>query len=279
MSVSIEALKPSHFEKLRAFLQADVAHHVYLLGLLEEFGIVPGPGKPPFAFWARLDHDDITSVVFVGGSGGLVVPSSSAAGYVADVARALSTKVRLLSALGESTLVDTLVQNLGGGVEPRLVKTQRLLSVSADDLGPFTNPTLRLATEDDAAALVALAAGAVRETQARDPLQEDPVGFPLRVKQRIRAKRTYVLPVEKSLVFKLDIGARSSHGAELEGFFTAPDQRRRGHFILSLGQISRHLLSSLPRLHLRVNEADAGLIAAARKVGYVPGRAQKLVVM
>jgi len=65
----------------------------------------------------------------------------------------------------------------------------------------------------------------------------------------------------------------------LEGIYTIPDERRRGHATLSLGQISRHLLSSLPRLTLRVDDLDPGLAGVARKVGYVAGRAQRLVLM
>jgi hypothetical protein len=42
-----------------------------------------------------------------------------------------------------------------------------------------------------------------------------------------------------------------------------------GHATLCLGQISRHLLSSLPRLTLRINEDDSLLMRIAQRVGYV----------
>ena len=99
------------------------------------------------------------------------------------------------------------------------------------------------------------------------------------MRQRVRARRTYVLEEGGELVFKVDVGSRSQHGAELEGLYTLPAQRRRGHATLCLGQISRHLLSSLPRLTLRVDEQDASLAGIARKVGFVPGRPQRLVLM
>ena len=87
-----------------------------------------------------------------------------------------------------------------------------------------------------------------------------------------------LLESEGELVFKIDVGSRSPHGAELEGLFTVPSQRRRGHATLTLGQISRHLLSSLPRLTLRIDDHATSLAGVARKVGFVPGRAQKLVL-
>ena len=76
----------------------------------------------------------------------------------------------------------------------------------------------------------------------------------------------------------MDIGSRSQHGAELEGLYTVPDERRKGHATLCLGQICRHLLSSLPRLTLRVDEKDesTGRGSRARWASW-PGRVQRLV--
>jgi predicted GNAT family acetyltransferase len=99
---------------------------------------------------------------------------------------------------------------------------------------------------------VPLAAACVKEIHQRDPLDDDPEGFALRVKQRVMTRRTYVLEENGALVFKLDIGSRSQYGAELEGLFTATEHRHKGHATLCLGQISRFLLSSLPRLTVRV---------------------------
>ncbi len=172
------------------------------------------------------------------------------------------------------------MQHLCPTVTPTLSRSQRLFSVSADDLGPFTNPTLRLATESDFDQLVPIAAAAAKEMVERDPLVEDPDAFRARVKMRIATNRTYVLEgSHRELVFKIDIGSRSSHGAELEGLYTVPAARRLGHATLSLGQISRHLLSSLPRLTLRVDDNDSFLAGLARKVGFLAGRAQRLVVL
>ncbi|MBS1150569.1 MAG: acetyltransferase, partial [Myxococcaceae bacterium] len=252
--------------------------NLYLLGLLEEFGIVPASGRAPFTFWGRFLSGELTAAVFVGGTGGMVVPSSNVPTAIADIAKALHGKVTVGAALGEKGCVDLLLQHLGTP-RPKVSRAQRLFAVSADDLGPFTNPLLRLAVEADVEQLIPMAAQAVKEIMNRDPLEEDPEGFPLRVRQRVKSKRTYVLEEKGQLVFKIDVGSRSQYGAELEGLFTVPDERRRGHATLSLGQISRHLLSSLPRLTLRVDDLDPALAGVARKVGYLAGRAQRLVVI
>lgn len=279
MASLVEPLTPKHLKPLKALLAREPSHNLYLLGLLEEFGIVPGAGREGFTFWGRFLADELTAVLFVGGLGGLMVPSSSLPGSIAEIAKVLNGKVKLGSAIGEKGAIDVLVQHLCPTGRPKLSRLQQLYSVSADDLGPFTNPLLRLGTEADVEKLVPMAADAIKEIMKRDPMAEDPLGFPARVLQRVRSKRTYVFEEKGRLVFKIDVGSRSQFGAELEGLYTVPDERRRGHATLSLGQIARHLLSSLPRLTLRVDEKDPALAGVARKVGFLAGRTQRLVVI
>ncbi|MHB8878625.1 MAG: GNAT family N-acetyltransferase [Myxococcaceae bacterium] len=276
-AANVEQLGPRDAEALRALLSREAVQNLYLLGLFEEFGITPRPGRAPFAFWGRFQGRDLTAALFVGGDGGLVVPSADEPNDLAEIATFLAGQVKLRSCIGGKLAVDALVRHLCAG-KPVFSRSQRLFNVSADDLGPFTNPTLRLATEQDVPELVPLAAGSVRESLDRDPLADDPEGFRARVLQRVRGKRTYLLRVGDRLIFKIDVGSRSQYGAELEGLYTIPEERRRGHATLSLGQISRHLLSSLPRLTLRVDDKDPSLAGVARKVGYAAGKLQRLVV-
>ncbi|MFL5319753.1 MAG: DUF4081 domain-containing protein [Myxococcaceae bacterium] len=279
MNSTVEQLGPQHGETLRKLLCRDAAQNMYLLGLFEEFGLVPGPGRAKFAFYGRFKEGQLNAVMFVGGDGGLVVPSGNDAAEVIALAEALGTKVKLKATIGDKATVDGMLRYLTSGEKPRLQRSQRLYSVSADDLGPFTNPTLRLATDADFPGVLEMAAGWVKENLDRDALAEDEQGFKARVMQRIRGRRTYVLESSGKLVFKIDVGSRSMHGAELEGLYTIPEERRRGHATLSLGQISRHLLSSLPRLTIRVDDLDASLAGCARKVGYLGQKNQRLVVM
>lgn len=278
MAVStVEPLGPAHVSALRTMLSQDPAHNMYLLGLMEEFGVVSDPTRAPFTFWGRFVGTELQACLFVGGGGGLVVPSAGTTRDINDFGKHLAGKVQLKSCIGEAKLVDALLTHLAAGQPVPHARLQRLHAVSADDMGPFTNPLLRLATEADLPRLVPLAAAGVKEMLARDPLKEDPEGFPQRVRQRVVARRTYVLEENGRLVFKLDVGSRSQFGAELEGLYTIPEERKKGHATLCLGQISRFLLSSLPRLTLRIDEDNQSLANVARKVGYLAKRPQKIV--
>ncbi|WPB75213.1 DUF4081 domain-containing protein [Archangium violaceum] len=276
MPITVQQLAPSDADALRALLAKDPAQNLYLLGLLQEFGIAPAEHRSSFSYWGRFDGKTLTAALFVGGGGGLMVPSASDGSATGVIADALAERVRLKASVGEKPAVDALVRSLCPG-KPRLSKNYRLFAVSADDMGPFTNPLLRLAREEDVPRLMPLALGAVQEIYGRDAMAEDP-HFEARVAQRVRAKRTYVLEENGEMVFKVDIGSRSQFGAELENLYTVPLERGKGHATLCLGQISRFLLSSLPRLTLRVEEKNESLARIARKVGYLAGRTQRLVL-
>jgi uncharacterized protein len=275
MPAVVEPLGPTHVAALRTMLSRDTTHNMYLLGLMEEFGVVSGPKRAPFTFYGRFFDDELTAALFVGGNGGLVVPSASSPIHIGDIAKKLAGKIDIRSAIGEQSVIDSLIRHFS--VTPKFLKAQKLFSVSPNDLGPFTNPLLRLATDGDLAQLIPMAAACVKEMVHRDPLEEDSVGFELRVRQRVHSGRTYVLEEKGRLVFKLDVGSRSQFGAELEGLYTAPAQRHHGHATLCLGQISRFLMSSLPRLTVRIDDESPEFANIARKVGYLQGRAQKLL--
>ncbi|MFO0600540.1 MAG: DUF4081 domain-containing protein [Myxococcaceae bacterium] len=275
MPAVVEPLGPSHVATLKAMLSRDPTHNMYLLGLMEEFGVVSSVERAPFKFYGRFFDGELTAALFVGGTGGLVVPSASSPLHIGDIAKKLKDQLTVKSIVGEVSVVDSLIKHCN--VTPTFVRTQKLFSVSPNDLGPFTNPLLRPAVEVDLPELIPMAAACVKEMHHRDPLEEDKNGFELRVRQRVHAQRTYVLDEKGKLVFKLDVGSRSQFGAELEGLYTTPDARNRGHATLCLGQISRFLMSSLPRLTVRVDEDTPHFANIAKKVGYLQGRNQKFV--
>lgn len=275
MPAVVEPLGPSHVSALRTLLARDTTHNMYLLGLMEEFGVVSNNTRAPFTFFGRFFDGELTASLFVGGGGGLLVPSASSPLHVGDIAKKLHGLVQPRAIVGEQSVVDGLLRHFS--VTPRFAKLQRLFSVSPNDLGPFTNPLLRLATDGNLPRLVPMASACMKELLQRDPLTEDPTGFELRVRQRVKSGRTYVLEEKGELVFKLDVGTRSQFGAELEGLYTAPGHRNKGHATLCLGQISRFLMSSLPRLTVRVDDDTPHFANIARKVGYLQGRQQKLI--
>ena len=270
-------LPSDKFEELRAYLAKDPVQNLYALGMLEDHGLTPGvEGK--VAGCGLLEDGKLMGAVVVGGKGGLVVPCVFDPSAATELGRFLAGRLRPRAFLGERQAVDALVRAAGCG-PARWSRPQRLFAASADDLGPFVCPGLRRARPADIPALVQMSAAAIKESMGEDPLASGPALLTRRVEARVGAGRSFVLAGGPRILVKVDIGARSRHGAEFEGLYTLPSERRRGHATMVLGQLSRMLLSSIPRVTMRVDEKDIGLGAVCRKVGFTAMRPQRLVVI
>ena len=263
-------------DSLKAFLVRDPIQNLFALAVLEEYGL-GRLGAPDFAFHASREAGELRAVTFVGGRGELYVPMGDPA-HAGVIGRQLAESgLPLRAAQGERGAVDALLKSFGS-VKLRIDQLQKLLKVSADDLGPFVEPKLRPAQDADVEELVRLSAAAVQESLGMDPIAIEGAQFSQRVAARVRAGRSWVMRLEDRLCFKIDMGVRCRYGAEVENIYTLPAMRRRGLATLALGQMCRQQLSAIPRLTMRFDERHDSLARTCRKVGFLPVRAQRLVI-
>ena len=275
MSSEVKQLGPEQASALGALLARQPCRNLHLLAALDEQGHWQVPST---LFYGYFSSGELRAAVLVQPSSGRVVPGACEAADAMALALGLSGIAPLRSCLGDRHAVEALSRNLCSSV-PRWVQPHRLFTVSPDYLGPFVTPALRLAKEGDLPRLVQLAAAENKEVLARDPLPASAEQLRADVFDRIRAQRTWVLEMEGRLVFKADVAARSRFGAEVQGVFTAPESRSRGYATVALGQLSRQLLSALPRVTLRIAESGHSLLAVAKKVGYATVRVGQLLVL
>lgn len=273
----LEVLGRDRLDILKSFLAKDPVQNVYALGLLEEHGLSGKADSTGVAFLALVAGGRVVAGAVVGGRGALVVPCATDLAAATRLGQALAGTIRLRSAIGERFAVDALCRAMGE--KAKVSRPLRLFSASADDLGPFGCAELRLAAPSDVAPLSELTAAALLESFGAELGVQDPARLSRRIEARVAAARTYVLCDRDRILAKLDVGARSRYGAELEGLYVIPEARRQGHATRVLGQVSRSLLGSLPRLTVRVDEASAGLSAVCRAVGYASMRPQRLLIV
>jgi hypothetical protein len=262
MSIAVRRLGPEDRGALNALLAPEPVHHMLLLGLLEEFNIPPAASQLP-AFYGLFRQAELTAAVWFG-EDGLVIPSLCVPADASALGEELIGKGTFRSCIGAASAIEAFVDRLGNR-KPKLARKHRICFASADQLGPFVTLALRRAHQSDLRRLIPLATASFEEIFEEDaaPAEVEAVAT-----ERLRAGKTYVLEIGEQLVLKVEVAARSHYGAELEGLFTDPQERFRGHATMALGQISRELLSSLPRLTMRVDERADGLMTVARKVGY-----------
>ncbi len=272
----IERVRGDDLERLKAFLARDPIQNLFALSVLEEYGL-GRPGAPEFAFHAASEGGELRAVTFVGGQGELYVPCGDPT-HAGLIGRQLAEAgLPLRSAHGERAAVDATLRSFGS-LKLKIDQVQKLLKVSADDLGPFVEPKLRPAQDADLDELVRLSAAAIQESLGVDPLAVEGPRFTQRVAARVRAGRSWVVRTEEQLSFKIDMGVRCRYGAELENMYMLPAMRRRGLATLALGQVCRQHLAALPRLSVCFDDRLDSLARTCRKVGFVPVRNQRLVV-
>jgi hypothetical protein len=273
MSAEVKQLGPEHASSLRALLSRDPLRNLHPLSALEEMNASAAHGSLLFGYFSAAQ---LRAAALVRGSLGLVVPATCGPSEAFSLGAGLVKLVSLRCCFGDREVIEPLLRGLSP-VPARLVRAHRLFTASADNLGPFVTSSLRLATERDVPTVLSLSRLEIEEISDEAPLRLESDAFEADVLGRLRAQRTWVLEVDDRVVVKIDMVARSSFGAELQGLFTSPPDRFRGYATLALGQLSRYLLSSLPRLTLRIADSADSLLAVAKKVGYVSAPTEQLI--
>jgi hypothetical protein len=256
-------------------LAADPVANLFLLGMLEEHGV--GGADANHAFYGLPAQGALQAAVLVSRTG-LWVPNGGDAKLAQQLGAALRT-LPLLSSVGERAAVDALWISHGGlQRRPRLARIQRLMQLTADDMGPWITQQLRPAQLEDLPAVVEASALMQLDDLGIDPRTVDAAGHERRCHERILAGRTFVLYEGPQLLFKADIGARSRYGAQLEGVYTTPEARKKGVATKGMGQLCRSLLAGLPRLTLHADAANEAALGLYRKLGFTSQRELRLLI-
>jgi hypothetical protein len=127
---------------------------------------------------------------------------------------------------------------------------------------------LRPATLNDREKVLAVNALMAFEEGGVSPLQRDPGGFRRRAAQRIERGRIWVLVRDNRLIFKTDVIAMTPQVAYLEGVHVHPEERRKGHGLRCLTQLSSTLLTQANSICLTINQKNRTAVAFYEKVGY-----------
>jgi RimJ/RimL family protein N-acetyltransferase len=128
----------------------------------------------------------------------------------------------------------------------------------------------RRANLDELDAVYLASARMHAEETGENPLDTEPEAFRRHVAHRIRTRRCFVqFDPHRRLLFKADISALSSFGAQISGVYTAPQFRGRGIATRALFDICGELFEGgLRRVTLYVNADNEAAHRVYRKVGF-----------
>jgi hypothetical protein len=127
---------------------------------------------------------------------------------------------------------------------------------------------LRLATLDDLMLVMPVHAALAYEESGVNPLEADLAGFRLRCARRIEQGRVWVLVRDGQLVFKADVISDTPDCVYIEGLYVDPPERRKGHGLACLSQMTRRLLERTGAVCALANEQNLGAQAVLAKAGF-----------
>jgi RimJ/RimL family protein N-acetyltransferase len=123
------------------------------------------------------------------------------------------------------------------------------------------------ATRDELDDIVPQSAQMIAGEVGGDPRRAG-ADFRGRTARIIDARWWWRLRVGGRLAFMCNVGSATPQTAQLQGVWSPPDMRGRGHATRALAAICDHLLDDYPSLCLYVNDFNAAAIALYERVGF-----------
>lgn len=278
----IRALRDPDQGSLGAFLRADPVANIYLLGLLANLP----PSRLAGTIWGAHEQGrrgGLGALVYLS-TGGLAVPAGgSPAGIEAlgdHLASGGAGAVRIL--VGTEDAVDPIWWCLGRSSllrPPRLRRRHLLLELPAAALQPGpAEAGLHAADLADLQELVLCSAAMRQEELGDDVLATNADGFRRWLRQRVEARRCWVLRDSAGIAFKADVGSLSPHGVQIEGVYTRPDRRGEGLCTRALRGLCASLLRIYPRATLHVWEHNHPARRVYRRLGFRYDRPYRVIL-
>ena len=168
----------------------------------------------------------------------------------------------------ESVIKDFWKYFADGSAEPRLICSEHLFEITQPPAIESEVADLRLATVNDLEQVLAVNALMAFEEGGSSPLQRDPTGFRARTLRRIERDRVWIWIQDSRLIFKADIVSATPEVTYVEGVYVHPEERRKGHGLRCVNQLTANLLGQSRSICLTVNDRNKGAIALYTKAGY-----------
>ncbi len=201
------------------------------------------------------------ALAWFGARGNLIVLRADGARlHAGELARAIADfDAPWRIALGPPDVIAAIAPRLL--VAPSILRRQ--LYYTADQTAVAARPVddrVRPASLDDVDALIEAALDLNRADLALDPERVSRRWLKQTTRERVRARTAWVLGPSGAPYSKLDLGSQGTAGAVIEGVFTLPEHRGRGHARALVHAVASRLLAvgrPVVCLHVAENNASA----------------------
>lgn len=266
--------------ELVRFLGRNPEENIYLLSRVANDGVVNEQAASHGRFYGHHRNGGLDGVIFFGHRKGVVLAGDDEEFLRASALLALGSESDWVILVGPRAATDGFLSHYRWRGRPTHINRVQIHHVlRPDDALPPPAPGARQAEPRDLDAVVEMSEQMLMEDFRLHPGSLSREGIRLSMRQKIQDGRTWVLEEGGELVFKADVSARFSGGAQIEGVFTRPHRRGRGHAVRGLATMHADLLRSSAFVSLHVDEANAAARRAYEKCGYRPFSELRLVLL
>ena len=264
---------------LIAFLRTHPEENTYLLSRIAMDGVVNEGSSVHGRFYGHFGGEGLDGVAFFGHRKGVVLAGDSDAFLRDAAALALGEEADWIILVAARAAVDGFLSHYRWRGRPtHLNRRQEFYVLRPEDLAPPT-VTVRAAEGRDLEAVIDMSAQMLAEdfdlpvgSLSREGIRET-------MRHRIRDGRTWVLEDAGEIVYKVDVGALFSGGAQIEGVFTRPERRGRGWATAGTAAVCAELLKTARFVTLHVDTENSPARRAYENAGFRRFSAFQLVLL
>jgi ribosomal protein S18 acetylase RimI-like enzyme len=269
-ALELRALGRRDADTAVAFLGRQPVRDLFIASRIVSDGALGPPGWSPI--WGAFDlAGRLRGILHLGPN---LVPAVDDLAVLDELARLATGPGPTRMLVGERQSVERLWQLIGGSYPaPREVRARqfvyaldpRALAVPSRGAPPGR---ARLARRGDEERVLALSAAMYLEEMGEDPLARDAAGYRRRVRVLTDRGWTFVYELDGELVFKMDVGCASQHGAQIQGVYVPPGLRGRGLGTHAMGACCALAFQRHPALSLYVNDFNRPAVALYERLGF-----------
>lgn len=250
------------------FLSREPEENIYLLSRVAVDGVVNEESSAHGRFYGHFHEAELRGVAFFGHRKGVVL-AGGGEDFVRRAARlALGEERDWVILVGPLAVTDAFLSHYRWRGRPTHLNRIQDFYVLRPETLAETAAELRAAELPDLDSVVHMSEQMLLEDFRLPPGTLSRQGIQESMRQKILDGRTWLLEERGEVVFKADVSAQYAGGAQIEGVFTLPHRRGRGHASAAVAALSRELLRTSAFVTLHVDRENVAAKRAYERAGF-----------
>jgi len=265
--------------ELVRLLQRDPFSNIYLLSRIAVDGVVNEESTAHGRFYGHAENDSLDGVVFFGHRKGVVLAGEGDEFVRSCADLALTEEADWVILVGPRTVTDAFLSFYRWRGRPTHINRVQDFYVLSKMVPGVPVAPIDGAELDDLDEIVEMSEQMLLEDFRLRPGSLSREGIRESMRQKIIDGRSWVCREHGEVVFKADVSAQFAGGAQIEGVFTKPHRRGRGHARRGVAALSAELLRSSAFVSLHVDRDNLAARRAYEKAGFRPHSEFRLVLL